>query len=120
MSAMEDMEIQYRQEGDYLIPDLQITDTTDRPIRKYGSMRRRYLEEHDNVMYMTLLIQGNLMEHLADIEETAQEQIKSMIEEMLKHEPAPDKRTDQMGWVGHMNALHMMAEEVVTKNLIYK
>ena len=32
--------------------------------------------------------------------------------------PAPDKKTDQMGWVQHMNSLKAQAEEIVTAELI--
>jgi hypothetical protein len=59
------------------------------------------------------------MEHLADTEEEAQEQIETIIAEMLKLDPAPDKGKDQMGWVRHMNSLRMTAEEIVTRELVY-
>ena len=113
------MEIPYRQEGDYLVPDLKMADTTDRPVGKYGRMRRTYLQNHRRGLYSSLLLQGKLMEHLADIEETAQEQIESLISETLKLNPPPDKATNQMGWVQHMNSLHMMAEEIVTREVIF-
>jgi hypothetical protein len=38
---------------------------------------------------------------------------------MLKTDPAPDKATDQMGWVQHMNSLKAAAEETVLNDLIY-
>jgi hypothetical protein len=113
------MEIPYRQEGDYLVPDLKLTDTTERPIMKYGRMRQTYLKNHKRGLYAALLLSGKLMEHLADVEEEAQEQIETIISEMLKLDPAPDKATNQMGWVGHMNNLHMTAEEIVTRELVY-
>jgi hypothetical protein len=113
------MEIQYRREGDYLIPDLIIADTTERPVGRYGRMRRAYLQNHRRGLYSSLLLSGELMEHLADMEETALEQIETLIEEMLKRDPAPDKATDQMGWVRHMNSLRMTAEEIVTREMIF-
>jgi hypothetical protein len=33
--------------------------------------------------------------------------------------PAPDKATNQMAWVGHMNSLKHQAEETVLTELIY-
>jgi hypothetical protein len=59
------------------------------------------------------------MEHLADIEEEASGLAEFLIAEMLKRDPAPDKATDQMGWVRHMNSLRMTAEEIVTRELIF-
>ena len=113
------MEIPYRQEGDYLVPDLKVTDTTERAIGKYGRMRKTYLQKHKRGLYSALLLSGKLMEHLADMEEEAQEQIETIISEMLKLKPTPDKATNQMDWVGYMNNLHMTAEEIVTRELIF-
>jgi len=39
-------------------------------------------------------------------------------EELLAADPAPDKKTRQMDWVRHMNALKAQAEEIVTAELI--
>ena len=36
------MEITYHWEGDYLIPDLKLSDTTEYQIGKYGRMRKRF------------------------------------------------------------------------------
>jgi hypothetical protein len=38
---------------------------------------------------------------------------------MLQINPPPDKATDQMAWVGHMNNLRHSAEETVLEELIY-
>jgi hypothetical protein len=59
------------------------------------------------------------MEHLADTEESASRMMEMIMEQMLEEDPTPDKGTDQMGWVRHMNSLHMMAEEFVTRELIF-
>jgi len=59
------------------------------------------------------------MEHMSDVEETAQKQIESLIAEMLKLSPSPDKATNQMSWVQHMNSLHMTAEEIVIREVIF-
>ncbi len=38
--------------------------------------------------------------------------------ELLENSPAPDKETQQMAWVQHMNSLKAQAEEIVTAELI--
>jgi hypothetical protein len=41
-----------------------------------------------------------------------------MMQALQKAQPAPDKKSDQMGWVQHMNSLRAQAEEIVTAELI--
>ena len=48
----------------------------------------------------------------------AHEQIDLLIAAMLKNAPAPDKITDQLGWVQHMNMLKAQAEEIVVREWI--
>ena len=56
----------YSQVGDYLLPNLTINETEQRPIGKYGRMRKRYLKEHRPVLYTNLLVTGKLDQHLRD------------------------------------------------------
>jgi hypothetical protein len=45
-SLFERMGGTYRREGDYFVPNIEISvAATDSPIGKYGRMRRRYLKE---------------------------------------------------------------------------
>ena len=34
--------------------------------------------------------------------------------------PAPDKATQQLAWVAHMNSLKAQAEEIVLRELVYE
>ena len=45
-SIFEEMDGTYRQEGDYLIPNLALPDEPEYQIGKHGRMRRSYLKEH--------------------------------------------------------------------------
>ena len=38
-------ELTYTRNGDYLIPDITLEQSADRPLGKYGRMRRTYLQE---------------------------------------------------------------------------
>ena len=38
--------------------------------------------------------------------------------ELLRKDPAPDKKTRQWEWVQHMNSLKAQAEEVIMEELI--
>jgi hypothetical protein len=114
------MEIPFRREEEslYLLPDLKLTDMTQRPIGKYGRMRKTYLQSHRRGVYSSLLLSGKLMEHLADTEETALEQIETMTAEMLEQDPPPDKAANQMGWVRHMNMTRLLAESAVIREIV--
>ena len=57
----------YRQESDYLIPNLVLPDTGDYQLGKYGRMRRRYLKEHHKVLYTNLLTSGAFLRSLTGI-----------------------------------------------------
>ena len=91
----------------------------DNPLGKYGIMREVYLMEHRLLEYKYLLESGKLQSHLRDVDDTAHERLEHMMAEMLKRDPAPDKATNPMGWVGHMNSLQASAEEVILAELVY-
>ena len=56
------MEISYSQCGDYLIPDLILPEAEQKPIGKYGRMRKHYLKDHRPVLYSNLLLSGKLQQ----------------------------------------------------------
>ena len=58
-SLFEEMGGTYRQEGDYLIPNLALPDEPEYQIGKYGRMRRSYLKEHRPILYTNLLTERN-------------------------------------------------------------
>lgn len=92
----------YIQCGDYLIPDLGLTEQEQKPLRKFGRMRREYLEKNCSGLYTRMILDGTLMEHLHEIDETCQKRLDQMIPQMAKVEGVTEdlKDTDQMTWVG--------------------
>jgi hypothetical protein len=65
------------------------------------------------------MLSGKLTSHLAEIDRTARERMELLMATFLERNPAPDKATDQMGWVAHMNSMKHQAEETVLAELIY-
>ena len=108
----------YIQNGDYLIPDLKLSQQPEKPLGKYGRMRRNYLKQHHPVLYNSMLLNGTLYPHLMELEQTAESRMQQMMTELLKQNPAPDKAKNQLMWVQHMNSLKAQAEEVVMTELI--
>ena len=48
-------EMTYRQAGDYQIPNLQLENEGEKPLGKYGRLRRPYLKQHRPVLYLSLI-----------------------------------------------------------------
>ena len=111
-------ELTYIQNGDYLIPNITLQETNQEPPGKYGRMRQTYLKEHRPVLYSTLVLSEKLFPHLREIDEAAHSRLDQLMAELLEKDPAPDKRTQQMAWVQHMNSLKAMAEETIFDELI--
>jgi hypothetical protein len=110
--------LNYTQTGDYLLPNLTLNQP-QKPLGKYGRLRRTYLKDHRPVLYNTMLLNGNLYPHLMEVEQTAESQMQQTMQELLKQNPAPNKERHQMEWVQHMNSLKAQAEELVMNELIY-
>ena len=108
----------YTKNGDYLIPNLKLDEQPQKPLGKYGRMRRAYLKEKRPLIYNHLLLNGTLFPHLLEIEETANQRMELMMSQLLENDPAPDKKQDAIAWVQHMNALKAQAEEVILTELI--
>ena len=111
-------EMTYRQAGDYQIPDIELKNSEEKPLGKYGRMRRAYLEENNPMLLNDLILSEELFPHLQEIDETAHRRVGQLMNELLEKNPAPDKATQQMAWVQHMNSLKAQAEEVVMTELI--
>lgn len=57
--------------------------------------------------------------HLWKIDEIAHCRMERLTEKLLERNPAPDKATQQLAWVQHMNMLKAQAEEIIVAELIY-
>ena len=111
----------YRREGDYFVPNLALPDTGAYRLGKYGRMRRRYLKEHRPALYNTLLLNGTLHQHLAEIDKTCHERMKRICADLAAQEGVTEalKASDQLEWVRCMNGIHNRAEEIVMAELVY-
>lgn len=110
----------YIQNGDYLIPDLKLTEQPQKPLGKYGRMRKTYLKEHRPILYNQLLMTEKLYPHLAEIDETANRRLEQMMPQLAEAAGATEqlKARDPMKWVGLMNTCKAQAEEILLAELI--
>lgn len=110
----------YIQNGDYLIPDLKLTEQPQKPLGKYGRMRKTYLKEHRPILYNQLLMTEKLYPHLTEIDETANRRLEQMMPQLAEAAGATEqlKARDPMKWVGMMNTCKAQAEEILLAELI--
>ena len=112
--------IEYHLEGDYYIPNLSMLKQEKIVLNKYGRMRLNYLKEHKKADYTIMLMNGTLNAHLKEIQETAQNRVEQIINQLkVKSNLTEDmKNTDMLYWVGTMNSIKAQAEEIVYNELI--
>ncbi|MCD8129680.1 MAG: TnpV protein [Lachnospiraceae bacterium] len=113
------MELTYHRKGDYLFPNLTVTEEEPAVIGKYGMLRKTYLRENHPNWYQSMTLTGKLNRHLAEIEKAAQERMETLMPQLLQKYPAPDKAKDQLAWAAHMNSLTAMADETILTELVY-
>ena len=115
------MELSYRQNGDYLIPDIEMDDQLAGMIGKYGRIRKVFLKAHRSGTYNALLLQNRLTEHLLEIDRKARDQVEQTMAQMAQTEKVNEKlkAENQMLWVQRMNNIRQRAEEMVLNDLIH-
>lgn len=114
--------IQYRQVGDFNIPNLILPpEEANITLGKWGMLHKDYLLEYKKVLFATLLAEGKLYQHCADVENQARDMLDTLVEQMKEREGVTEqlKEENQMEWVQKMNNIETQTIEVVCKNLIF-
>ena len=113
-------QITYQPNGDYLIPNLTV-EKTEKPLGRYGRMRKDYLQKHQPMLFQSLLLTGKLYSHLLEIEETANRRMEQILPQLMEQCGVTKqlKAGDMMRWVGMMNNCKTRAEETILNELIY-
>ena len=110
----------YTRYGDYYIPNLILSEAENKPLGKYGRMRKKYLQEHRQVLWNQMILSESLYPHLREIDETANRRMEQLMPELMKQNGVTEelKASDPMMWVGLMNNLKSQAEETILAELI--
>ncbi len=84
-------------------------------------MHKDYLRKHKEVQFNSLVMNGILYQHCAEVEQQAKELFSRLVEDMKKAEGVTEhlKETDQMEWVRRMHNIEARAREVVCSEIIY-
>ena len=115
------MNVSYTKKGNYLLPDLKLEDKERFNIGKYGLIKLEYLKKNKRGLYTELLMKDKLNEYLYDIDIIANSRINDLILLLAEKENVDErlKQNNQILWVGKMNNIKNIAEEIVLKELIY-
>ena len=109
----------YTQCGDYYIPDIRLEHTGTQTLGKYGRMRRAFLEQNKPMLFNDMVLTETLFPHLWEVQLICEKRMELLMTDLLAKNPAPDKATQQLAWVSHMNSLKAQAEESILRELIY-
>lgn len=121
-TIFEEMGGTYTQVGDYLLPDLKLSEEEKQAnIGVWGMRHKRFLRENHRVLYANLMTSGKLVAYLDDIERQATAMFLRLVKELAEKENVTEelKAADQMLWVQKMNNIRNRATEIVNAELIY-
>ena len=115
------MNISYAKKGDYLLPNLILKEKIQYNIVKYGLLRLEYIKKYKLGLYFDLLVNDNLNEYLRNIDTIVMEKMQKLIKELTEKENITEKlkSSNQMLWIGKMNNIKDIAEEIILKEYIY-
>lgn len=119
---MKNNNISYRQVGDYNIPNLIIApEEVNIRLGKWGMLHKDYLLKHKKVLFATLLEEGKLYQHCAEVETQAQQMFDTLVEQMKESEGITEwlKEQNQFEWIQKISNIQHRAEEIVINELIY-
>ena len=110
----------YRQEGDYLLPNVDVPESPK--IGIWGERRRRYLREHEKAAYTAMLLSGELNAHLEEVDRSASEMFDRLVAQIAEQEGITEqlKAVNQMEWVQRMNNIRSRVNEIINAELIYQ
>ena len=115
------MELEYRQEGDYLVPDIEMDAQPEGEIRKYGLLRKNYLEENKGGIFTAMVLSNRLAGHLLMVQEQAEERMDILIKQMAEAEGVDGtlEAEDQMLWtVNIIEGYRRTAEFAVRQGVV--
>ncbi len=115
--------IEYRRVGDYNIPNLILPpEEANITLGKYGMLHKDYLLKHKKVLFATLLAEGKLYQHCAEIENQAQQMFDTLVEQMKELEDITErlKEENQMEWVCRVQNVEARAREIVINTIAHR
>ena len=96
-------------------------DPATQPLGLWGRRRLRYLKDHRQSLYYTLLLSGKLENHLHAIDADANHMADCLTAQLSRAEGLTEalKAADPLTWVQGMNSIQARVRELVNHELIY-
>ena len=110
----------YRQEGGYLIPNLEVPKQNG-TISKYGRLHKKFIKQNYPAYYSALFMSGKLFDHLHEVDLKAQNELDRLIPILAKQQGITEqiKSENQLKWIGLMNNIKAQAEEIIYSEFVY-
>ena len=108
----------YQQNGDYLLPNFEVPECLK--VGVWGERRRKYLREHQQALYIAMMLGGTLNAHLEEVDRSTTEMYDHLTSQLAEQEGITEhlKATNQLDWVRRMNNIRNRVAEIVRKELI--
>ena len=105
----------YSQQGDYLLPNLTLSDENQSQIGVWGTRHKRYLKSNHRVLYYNFLTSGKLDNYLSNVEHQAENLFEQTVKSLAEQERVTEKlkAENMMLWVQKMNNIRNRATEIV-------
>ena len=113
----------YTQVGDYMLPDLLLSEEEkEANIGVWAMRHKRYLKQNHKVLYYNLLTSGKLNSYLTDIEQQAQQLFLRLVKDLAEKENVTEKLKleNAMLWAQKMNSIRNRATEIINNQIIFK
>ncbi len=83
-------------------------------------LHKDYLLKNKKALFTTLLTQGKLYQHCAEVEKHTQQMFDTIVEQMKQTEGVTEhlKADNQMEWVCRMQNIESRANEITCRDLI--
>ncbi|MDO4831602.1 MAG: TnpV protein [Clostridia bacterium] len=112
----------YSQQGDYLLPNLTLSDENQSQIGVWGTRHKRYLKSNHRVLYYNFLTSGKLDNYLSNVERQAENLFEQTVKSLAEQERVTEKlkAENMMLWVQKMNNIRNRTTEIVNEQVIYR
>ena len=101
------MNISYTKKGDYLLPNLKISEEKYKEnLNKYGLLRLNFIKKYRKSFYFQLIIEGNLYQYLLSVGKNSEEKVDDFMQKFIKNDIRLSenfKEKDNLEWTKLMN-----------------
>ena len=118
------MSISYTRVGDYLLPNLKISEEKYKEnLNKYGLLRLNFIKKYRKNFYIQLIMEGNLYQYLLSVGKISEEKVNNLMQKFIKNDNKLSekfKENDSLEWTKLMNNYKNIAEEIVLSDYIFE